>query len=99
MAQTKVIPLGNRVVVRPLGREEVTLSGIVLPESSNKERPQQGEIIAVGNVKRSEKGDVIPMTVAVGQKVLFTKYGPDEVEIDGEEYLILKEEDILAVLE
>ncbi len=99
MAQTKVVPLANRVVVRPLGREEVTVSGIVLPESANKERPQQGEIIAVGPGKRADNGDLVPMTVKVGQKVLFTKYGPDEVEIDNEDYLILKEDDILAVLE
>lgn len=100
MAQkVKVIPLGNRVVVRPLGREEVTMSGIVLPATANKERPQQGEIIAVGPGRRGETGELLPMTLKVGQKVLFTKYGPDEVEIDGEEYLILKEDDILAVLE
>ena len=99
MAQTKVVPLANRVVVRPLGREEVTVSGIVLPESANKERPQQGEIIAVGPGKRADNGDLVPMTVKVGQKALFTKYGPDEVEIDNEDYLILKEDDILAVLE
>lgn len=100
MAQkVKIVPLGNRVVVRPLGREEVTMSGIVLPATANKERPQQGEIIAVGPGKRSEKGEMMAVLVQVGQKVLFTKYGPDEVEIDGEEYLILKEDDILAVLE
>lgn len=98
-AKVKIIPLGNRVVVRPLGREEVTMSGIVLPATANKERPQQGEIIAIGPGRRGENGDLIPMTLKVGQKVLFTKYGPDEVEIDGEEYLILKEDDILAILE
>lgn len=100
MAQkVKVVPLGNRVVVRPLGREEVTMSGIVLPSTANKERPQQGEVIAVGPGKRSEKGDLLEMMVKVGQKVLFTKYGPDEVELDGDEYLVIKEDDILAVLE
>ncbi|MBI4835703.1 MAG: co-chaperone GroES [Candidatus Abawacabacteria bacterium] len=100
MAQkVKIIPLGNRVVVRPLGREEVTMSGIVLPDTASKERPQQGEIVAVGEGKRNEKGDLIALTVKVGQKVLFTKYGPDEIEIEGEEYLVLKEDDILAVLE
>ena len=98
-SKVKVIPLGNRVVVRPLGREEVTMSGIVLPATANKERPQQGEIVAVGPGKRADSGELIPLTVKVGQKVLFTKYGPDEVEIDGDEYLILKEDDILAILE
>ena len=92
-------PLRDHIVISALGREEVTAAGIVLPDTANKEKPQEGEVIAVGPGKMSEEGKVIPMHVKVGQKVLFSKYAPTEVEVEGEEYLILREDDVLAILE
>ena len=91
-------PLGDRVVIKPLAKEEVTAAGIYLPDTMSKERPQQGEIVAVGPGKMMDDGSVRPMTVSVGQKVLFTKYGPNEVEMDGVEYLVASESDVLAVI-
>jgi chaperonin GroES len=91
-------PLGDRVVVKALSAEEVTKSGIVLPDTAEKEKPEQGEIIAIGPGKLLENGQRAPMSVAVGDTVVFKKYGPDEVEVDDEEYLILAEEDILATI-
>lgn len=91
-------PLGNRVVVEPLEQEEVTPSGIVLPETA-KEKPQQGVILAVGPGDRDDKGQRIPMDVAVGDKVLFAKYSGTEVKVDGKKLLILRESDILAIIE
>jgi len=94
-------PLGDRVVIEPLkeGKEGKTKSGIYLPETVDKERPEQGKIVAVGTGKINEDGKRIPMGVKKGDVVLFTKYGPNEIKVDGKEYLIAKEEDILAVLE
>lgn len=92
----KLEPLGDRIVVKGLSQEEVTKSGIVLPDTAKEEKPEQGEIIAVGPGKVLENGQRAPLSVKVGEKVVFKKYGPDEVKIDGEEYLILSEEDILA---
>lgn len=91
-------PLGDRVVVKGLSKEEVTKSGIVLPDTAEKEKPEQGEVIAVGPGKLLENGQRAPLSVAVGDKIVFKKYGPDEVKIDDEEYLILSEEDILATI-
>ncbi|MFA6511675.1 MAG: co-chaperone GroES [Patescibacteria group bacterium] len=95
----KLEPLGDRIVVKGLSKEEVTKSGIVLPDTAEKEKPEQGEVIAVGSGKLLENGQRAPLSVAVGEKVVFKKYGPDEVKIDGEEYLILSEEDILAKIQ
>ena len=89
-------PLGDRVLVRPLGREETTKSGIVLPDTS-KEKPQEGEIIAVGSGKMLD-GKLVPLEVKVGQKVMWTKYGPTEVKIDNEDLLVLSESDILGIV-
>lgn len=89
-------PLGDRVLVKPLGREETTKSGIVLPDTS-KEKPQEGEVIAVGSGKMVE-GKIVPLEVKVGQKVMWTKYGPTEVKIDNEELLVLSESDILGIV-
>lgn len=94
----KIEPLHDKVVIKPLSQEEVTKSGIVLPETVDKEKPMQGEVIAVGPGKRLDNGQVAPMSVKVGDKVLFTKYAPDEVEIDEEEYLVIDEEKILAIV-
>jgi len=90
-------PCGDRVLVKPNVEEEKTAGGIVLPDTA-KERPQWGEVIAVGAGKWDEDGKHrIPMDVKVGDKVVFAKYGGTEVKVDGEEYLILRESDILAV--
>ncbi len=90
-------PCGDRVLVKPNVEEEKTAGGIVLPDTA-KERPQWGEVIAVGPGKWDEDGKHrIPMDVKVGDKVIFAKYGGTEVKVDGEEYLILRESDILAV--
>lgn len=90
-------PLADRVVVKKLDAEEKTAGGIVLPDSA-KEKPQQGEILAVGQGRTDDKGSRVAMEVKVGDKVLFAKYTGTEVKIEGVEYLILAERDILAVL-
>lgn len=92
-------PLSDHVVIEPLRQEEKTKSGILLPETVEKERPEQGKIIAVGPGRKTDEGKVVPLDVKTGDLVLFTKYGPNEVKIDDKEYLIAKEEDILAILE
>lgn len=94
----KITPLFDRVVIKPLTQEEVTASGIVLPDTVDKEKPMQGEVIAVGPGKRMDNGTIAPMTVKVGDTVLFTKYAPDEVEIDDEEYLVIEEDKILGIV-
>ena len=91
----KLQPLGDRVLVKPLAKEEVSRGGIVLPDTV-KEKPQEGEVIAVGAGKRSEKGEVLPMDVKVGDVVLYAKYGGTEIKLEGDEYMILRESDILA---
>jgi chaperonin GroES len=90
-------PLGNRVVVEPIEQEEVTASGIVLPETA-KEKPQKGTVLAVGPGDRDEDGDRIPMDVKEGDTVLFAKYSGTEIKMDGKKLLILRESDILAIL-
>lgn len=94
----KIEPLHDKVVIKPLDEEEVTASGIVLPETIDKDKPMQGEVIAVGPGKRLDNGEVAPMSVKVGDKVLFTKYAPDEVEIDKEDYLVIEEDKILGIV-
>jgi chaperonin GroES len=98
----KIKPLADRVLIEPISAEEVKKIGkisIVMPQTLDKERPEQGKIIAVGTGKIDKQGKLIPMSVKKGDMVLFTKYGPNEIKIDGKEYLIAKEEDILAILE
>lgn len=95
----KIKPLADRVLIEPLAVENKTESGIILPDTADKEKPEQGRIVEIGSGKTNEKGEVVPMTVKKGDLVLFTKYGPNEIKIDNKEYLIAKEEDILAVLE
>src|SRR5579883_3097056 len=90
-------PLADRVVVKKLDADEKTAGGIVLPDTA-KEKPQQGEVLAVGPGKLDEKGNRQPMEVKIGEKVLFAKYSGTEVKIDGIEYLILAERDILAIV-
>jgi chaperonin GroES len=91
-------PLGSRVVVEPIEQEEVTASGIILPETA-KEKPQKGVVLAAGPGDRDDKGNRIAMDVAVNDTVLFAKYGGTEIKLDGKKYLILRESDILAILE
>jgi len=92
-------PLSDHILIEPIKEEEKTKSGIFLPETAEKEKPEQGLVIAVGQGKKTDDGKIIPVSVKAGDKVLFTKYGPNEIKIDGKEYLIAREEDILAVIE
>ncbi|MGD2252241.1 MAG: co-chaperone GroES [Anaerolineales bacterium] len=94
----KLKPLADRLVVKPLEEEEITPAGIVLPETA-KEKPQKGEVLAVGPGSRDDEGKHIPMEISVGDKVLFAKYGGTEIKVDGEKLLILRESDILALIE
>ena len=95
----KIKPLGDRVLIEPIAEGEKTKSGIYLPDTASKERPEQGRVIAVGEGRTLDSGKVVAPKVRKGQKVLFTKYGPNEIKVDGKEYLIAKEEDILAIIE
>ncbi len=90
-------PLGNRVVVEPVEEEEVTASGIVLPETA-KEKPQKGKVLAVGPGERNEEGERIPLDVSEGDTVLFAKYAGTEIKMDGKKLLILRESDLLAIV-
>ena len=90
-------PLHDRVLVKAAEAEEVTKGGIIIPDTA-KEKPMQGEIVAVGNGKQTEDGKVTPLQVKVGDKVLFGKYAGTEVKLDGQEILVVKEDDILAIL-
>ena len=95
----KLRPLGDRVVVKPLSQDEVTKSGIIMPATVDKERPERGEVIAAGPGKTLDNGTLAPLGVKVGDKIVFKKYSPDEVKIDNEEYLVISESDIMAVIE
>lgn len=95
----KIKPLSDHILIEPIPQEEKTKGGILLPETAEKERPEQGKVIAVGPGKRTSSGKINPLQVKAGDKVLFTKYGPSEVKFEDKEYLIAKEEDILAILE
>jgi chaperonin GroES len=94
----KVKPVGDRVLVKPIAKEEKTKSGIVLPDTA-KEKPQEGEVIAVGTGKMLENGQKVALEVKVGDKVIYSKFAGTEVKLDEEEYLILSERDILAIVE
>ncbi|WP_366555773.1 co-chaperone GroES [Aquibaculum sediminis] len=91
-------PLHDRVVVRRIDEDQKTAGGIIIPDTA-KEKPQQGEVIAVGPGARNEKGDIVALNVQVGDRVIFGKWSGTEVKIDGEELLIMKESDIMGVLE
>lgn len=100
----KLLPLSDHVFIQSLEEEKQTPSGIVIPDTAEKEKPVKGKVIAVGPGRRNEKGELVPMSVKVGNIVLFKKYGPDEIELtdaNGKkvEYLVASEEDILAILE
>ncbi len=91
-------PLGDRVVIKPTPKEEQTKSGIFLPDTA-KEKPQEGEIIAVGSGRLTDKGERIPVELKEGNKVLYAKYAGTEFKLEGEEYLIVSEKDVLAILD
>ena len=94
----KLKPLGDRIVVKVLSQEEKTKGGIVLPDPA-KEKPQEGEVKAVGTGRVLDNGQKLPLDVKVGDRVLFSKYGGTEVKVDGDEFLILSERDVLAVID
>ena len=97
-SKLKLKPLGGRVIVEPIEQDDMTAGGIILPETA-KEKPQEGKILAAGPGERDEDGERIPMEVSVGDKVLYAKYSGTEVKMDGKKLLILRESDILAVVE
>ena len=94
----KIRPLQDRVIVRRIQEEEKTKGGIIIPDTA-KEKPQEGKVIAVGKGKVGEDGKVTPLDVRAGDKILFGKYSGTEVKLEGEEYLIMREEDILGIIE
>jgi len=94
----KIRPLNDRVLVKRLEEEEKTSGGIIIPDSA-KEKPAEGEVIAVGDGKIKDNGERLAMTVKVGDRVLFSKYGGTDVKLDGEDYLIMREDDILGIVE
>lgn len=92
-------PLSNHIFIESQTEDKKTKSGIVLPDTAEKEKPMVGRIVAIGPGKLNEKGERTPMSVKVGDKVLFKKYGPDEIEVDGKKYLVGDEDDVLAIIE
>jgi chaperonin GroES len=97
-SKLKLKPLGGRVIIEAIEQEEMTAGGIILPETA-KEKPQEGNVLAVGPGERDEKGTRIPMDVKVGDKVLFAKYSGTEVKMDGKKLLIMRESDLLAIVQ
>jgi chaperonin GroES len=95
---TKLVPLYDRIVIRRVEEAETTRGGIIIPDSA-KDKPQEGEVIAVGKGKQNEKGEVTPLQVKAGNRVLFGKYAGTEIKIDGEELLIMREEEVLGILD
>ncbi|MDD5261057.1 MAG: co-chaperone GroES [Methylacidiphilales bacterium] len=98
MADIKFKPVGDRIVVQPIEEQEVKKGGIIIPDTA-KEKPQEGKIVALGSGKRDDAGKLIPFEVKKGDRVLYTKYGGTEVTLDSTKYLILREDDILGVVE
>mgnify|MGYP001589470209 FL=1 len=94
----KIIPLNDRVIIKPIQKDETTKFGIILPETIDKEKPEQGEVIAVGPGKLLDNGQRASMEVKIGDKVLFTKYSPNEIKIDDQELLVINENDIMAII-
>ena len=92
-------PLSNHVFIEPVEEDKTTESGIVIPDTADKEKPIKGKVVAVGEGKRDDNGNLVPMSVKIGDVVLFKKYGPDEIEVDGKTYLVGEETDILAIIE
>jgi chaperonin GroES len=97
MAAVNIRPLGDRVLVKPLEEGEVKKGGIIIPDTA-KEKPQEGQVVALGTGKRDEEGKIIAFTVKKGDKVLISKYGGTEIKIEGQGYLIMREDDILGII-
>ncbi len=96
----KIQPLGDKLLVRPYTQEETTASGIILPETASKERPEEGEVLAIGPGGKADDGTRIAIDeIAVGDTIVFTKYGPQEIKVDGEELLLVSIKDVLAKIE
>ena len=98
-ANFRIRPLADRVVIKPAEREEKTKGGLFIPDTASKERPMEGEIVAVGDGRRTDEGALVPMSVKVGDKVLFAKYSGTEYNVDDVDYLVLAEKDILGVIQ
>ncbi len=98
MASVKLTPIGGNILVKPVTEEKKSASGIVLPDTVDKEKPQRGEVVALGSGKLTAEGKTLAFNVKVGDIVLFKKYSPDEIEVDGEEYLIMDAEAVLAIV-
>src|SRR5216110_2195683 len=94
----KIRPLYDRIVVKRIEEQETTRSGIIIPDSAQ-EKPQEAEVVAVGHGKRLEDGKLVPLDVKVGDRILFGKYSGNEIRVDGEEFLIMREEDVLGILD
>jgi len=95
----KLRPVSDHLVLKSLDNETTTASGIIIPDTASKEKPEKGEVLAVGPGKMLENGQRQPVEVQVGSVVLFKKYAPDEVEVDGETYLIIRADDVMAIVE
>lgn len=98
MSKINVKPIGEYILVEPLEEEEKTASGLLIQTSQKGERPQRGKVTAVGTGRRDENGKLIEFSVEVGQEVLFKKYAPEDIEVDGKSYLLMKESDVLAII-
>lgn len=98
MSKQNITPVGEYILVKPVKEDEQTASGLILQTSGKGERPQKGEIISLGAGKLGEDGKRVPFDVEIGQKIFFKKYSPEEVEIDGEMFLLMKEQDILGII-
>ena len=98
LTKVKIRPLGDRVLVKPLDKEKQERGGLIIPDTA-KEKPQEGEIVAAGKGKVSDDGKVLPMDVKAGDRILYGKYSGTEIKIDGDDYLIMHQEDILGILE
>lgn len=98
MAKSKLTPVGGYILVKPVTEDKKSPAGIVLPDTVGKEKPQKGEVIALGTGRLTEDGKKVPFNVKKGDVVLFKKYSPEEIEIDGEEYLIMTEDSVLGIL-
>jgi chaperonin GroES len=96
-AKTKLVPLADRIVITPLKQEEMTASGLVIPDTA-KEKPQQGEVVAVGPGRLDDDGKRVPIDVVVGDRILYAKYTGTDIKLDGEDYIVLNDKDILAKL-
>ncbi|MFA5755052.1 MAG: co-chaperone GroES [Candidatus Paceibacterota bacterium] len=95
----KIKPLSNNIIIEAIKELEKTKGGILLPQTAEKDRPQQGKVFAVGPGKTNSQGKVIPMSIKKGDTILFSKYGPHEIKVDNKDYLVLSQDDVLAIIE